>query len=295
VTAAASGRSATHVPARPIVGPLFDLVRRRPLGAIGAAIVLLAILTALGAPWIAPHDPLEFRFQRLAPPAPDFLLGSDNFGRDVLSRVIWGARTSLYVGIGALLLGQLGGGTFGIVSAYFGGKLDLISQRVVDVMMVFPTLVLALTIAAVLGSSLNNVVLAIAIAQAPGTIRTMRAAGLSAKATLYVEAARSVGCTGPRIIARHLLPNVIAPFLVVASAAIGAAIVSEASLSFLGLGVPPPQPSWGGMMSGSGRTYLAQAPWIAVAPGIALSLVVLGFNFLGDAIRDATDPRLRRA
>lgn len=270
-------------------------VREKPLGTVGGLLVTAMAVVAMFAEWISPHDPLRFHYDAaLVPPGWDFLLGTDHFGRDILSRVIFGARTSLFVGIGAVLLGEVGGGAIGLVSAYFGGKVDLITQRVVDVVMVFPSLVLALAIVAALGNSINNVIIAIAISMAPGTARTIRSAALSIKESQYVEAARVIGCSDMRIMFRHIWPNCISVLLIVASASLAHSILTEASLSFLGLGVPPPNPSWGAMMSGEGRRYLVLAPWIALSAGIAISLAVLGFNLLGDALRDIWDPRLRR-
>ncbi len=273
---------------------MLRFARERPLGAAGGLLVLVMTVAAVFAGSIAPYDPLQFHYDAaLAPPGRDFLFGTDNFGRDILSRVIWGARTSLYVGVGSVLLGQVGGGALGLVSAYLGGKLDLVAQRVVDVAMVFPSLVLALVIVAALGSSINNVIVAIAISQAPGAARTIRSTVLSIKQNDYVEAARATGCSSVRIMFGHIWPNCTSVLLIVASASLAHSILSEASLSFLGLGVPPPNPSWGGMMSGEGRRYLVLAPWIALSPGIAISLAVLGFNLLGDALRDIWDPRSR--
>lgn len=267
----------------------------RPSAAVGGTVSAIIVLAALSAPFLAPYDPLEFHVDSVfARPSPEFLLGTDRFGRDVLTRVMWGAQTSLIVGVTAVLIGQAGGGAFGLVSAYVGGTFDLIAQRVIDVLMVFPSLILALLIVAALGGSLTNVIVAIALAQAPAAVRTIRATALGVKEGLFVEAARAVGCTDRRIMLVHIWPNTVSVLLVVATASLAHAILAEASLSFLGLGVPPPNPSWGAMLSGDGREFLTRAPWMAISAGTAITLAVLGFNLLGDALRDALDPRLRK-
>jgi peptide/nickel transport system permease protein len=277
-----------------VVFGLLDFARRKPLGALGGLVLSVLVVVAVFAPQISPHDPIRFDYDHvLTPPGPAFPFGTDNFGRDVLSRVMWGSRTSMYVGVLAVLLGQGGGGLWGVYSAYAGGVVDMVSQRLVDVLMIFPSLVLALTIMSVAGPSLNNVLLAIALSQSPHAIRTMRSAALSVQQSLHVEAARAVGCTNARVVLNHILPNCMAPLLIVATASLGSAILTEASLSFLGLGVPPPSPSWGGMMSGDGRAFMTQAPWMVLFPGIVISLAVFGCNLLGDAVRDVWDPRLR--
>ena len=272
------------------------LLTTKPLGAAGAFVVVGMVALALATPLIAPFDPLEAHFaDRFKGPSATYLLGTDNFGRDLLSRIIWGARVSLVVGFGAVALGHTVGAVVGVVSGYAGGNVDILFQRFVDAMMAFPRLIMALAIVAVMGPSILNVILAIAIVDMPRSARILRAGGLVVKQTQYVEAAVAVGASPPRIILVHVMPNCLAPYLIVATAGLGQAIVVEASLSFLGLGVPPPLPSWGGMLSGVGREYLQQAPWIAIFPGVAISLTVYGFNLLGDAIRDVWDPRLRKA
>lgn len=269
--------------------------RERPSAAVGGAVSAIIVLAALSAPFLAPYDPLEFHADSVfSRPSSEFLLGTDRFGRDVLSRVMWGAQTSLLVGVTAVLIGQAGGAALGLASAYTGGKFDLIAQRVIDVLMVFPSLILALLIVAALGSSLTNVIIAIALAQAPAAVRTIRATALGIKEGLFVEAARAVGCTSGRIMLVHIWPNCVSVLLIVATASLAHAILAEASLSFLGLGVPPPNPSWGAMLSGDGREFLTRAPWMAISAGAAITLAVLGFNLLGDALRDALDPRLRK-
>ena len=268
--------------------------RRRPLGVLGGGLVALLLLAALLAPYVTRYGPANIDSTSvLVPPGRQHLLGTDNLGRDVLTRVLHGARLSLYVGLVSVTLGSLAGGALGLVSGYRGGLADAVSQRFLDALMAFPTLLLALAIVAALGASLHNVVMAIAVAQVPWASRVVRATTLSVRESQYVEAARVSGCGDGRIMAVHIAPQCLAPFLVVATAALGAAIIAEASLSFLGLGVPPPEPSWGGMLSGTTRDYLRSAPWLAVAPGVAISLAVYGFNLLGDTLRDALDPRLR--
>lgn len=270
------------------------LARRKPAGAVAAAILLLLVLIALGAGVVAPYDPLEpYVGQRLMAPQPGFWMGTDTLGRDVLSRVIHGSRVSLQVGLLAVLFGTTVGSLVGLVSAYVGGKVDLVIQRVVDSMMAFPDLVLALLLIAFLGSGLGQVITAIAFVLAPGTSRIVRGAVLSIKENAYVEAARAVGASDLRIIFRHILPNVTAPILVVASVWLGNAIIIEATLSFLGLGAPPPAPTWGNMLSSASQQHLEDAPWLAIFPGVAISVVVLAFNIFGDALRDLWDPYLR--
>lgn len=256
-----------------------------------AAMVLVALL----APFVSPHDPSKtVASNPLAPPQPGLLLGGDEIGRDVLSRIIWGARISLYVGLVSVAIGATAGAVWGITSAHFGGKTDLISQRMVDSLMAFPALILALAIMAVLGRSVNNVVIAIALTQIPRAARTVRSQALSVKETSYIEAARAIGCSHARIIFQHIMPNCVAPWIVFATAELGHAIVVEASLSFLGLGTPPHVPSWGAMLSRAAGHYVGVAPWLAIYPGLALSSVVFAFNLLGDAVRDVLDPRLRQ-
>ncbi|MDP6101985.1 MAG: ABC transporter permease, partial [Dehalococcoidia bacterium] len=226
-------------------------------------------------------------------PSLTYWLGTDDLGRDMWARIVHGARISLYVGILAVAFGSGTGGVLGLMSAYYGGKVDIAMQRVFDAMMSIPTLIMALTIMAALGTGLNNVVLAIGIVQIPRANRIVRSQALAVKETEYVMAARAIGATNVRIMAQHIMPQCIAPWLIIASAALGTAIISEASLSFLGMGVPPPTPTWGGMLAGRGREYWQVAPWMAIWPGVAISLAVYGFNLFGDALRDILDPRLR--
>lgn len=268
--------------------------KTKPLGAGGGFIILLMVLVAILAPFISPYDPYALHGDdSLAPPSSRYLLGADDLGRDLLSRIIWGARVSLQVGLIAVGVGSILGSFWGILSGYAGGKTDLAVQRVMDTLMAFPSIVLALTMVAILGNNITNVMLAIGIVMTPGVNRVVRGATLSVKENQYIEAARTIGCGHLRIIWLHILPNVTAPIIVLATVGLGSAIISEATLSFLGLGTPPPTPSWGGMLTYQARQYMERAPWIAVFPGIAISLAVYGFNLLGDALRDVWDPRLR--
>lgn len=270
--------------------------RRKPLGAAGALVLLTVATVAIFAPVLMPRDPYEMtpNLRFATPGTAGALLGTDHYGRDVLSRLIEGSRTSLYVAVVAIAMAATAGTILGVVSGYAGGKVDLALQRVVDVFMSFPILVLALVIVAVLGQSVQNVIIAIAIVDAPRMSRVVRSVTLSIREQEYVNAARAIGATDPRIMLRHILPQAIAPIIVVATAAMGNAILIEASLSFLGLGTPAPQPSWGSMLAGPTLEHVKQAPWNAVTPGLVLSLTVFSFNLLGDAMRDTLDPRLRR-
>lgn len=269
-------------------------VRRKPLGAAGAVLLIGLILAAVFAPWLAPYDPLDVDPGRaLQPPNLAHLAGTDNLGRDVLSRLIYGARISLYVGVVAVLVASVVGSAVGIISGFLGGTFDLVTQRVIDSLQAFPLLILAMTLVALLGARTENVILALAIVLIPGTARVMRGATLSVRENLFVEAARSVGATNIRILVRHILPNVSAPIIIIVSVELGTAILVEASLSFLGLGPPPPTPTWGSMLSGAGRTYMESAPWLLWGPAIAISLAILSLNLFGDALRDVLDPRLR--
>lgn len=268
--------------------------RRNPLGAIGIVIIVLFLLVAAFAPWLAPHDPyLMDSNVLLAPPGPGHWMGTDDFGRDVMSRIIWGSRISLTVGLIAVGLGTTSGALIGMVSAYFGGRVDYAVQRVMDMLMAFPMLVLALAMVAALGSSIRNVILALAVVIAPNAARVIRSTVLSVKEKPFIEAAKNLGYSHPRILFVHILPNCLAPYIILATAGLGGAILSEASLSFLGLGAVPPEPSWGAMLSGKTQRYMTEAPWLAIFPGLAITFVVFGFNFLGDALRDILDPRMR--
>lgn len=269
-------------------------IRRKPLGAMGAVVLLAFVAMAILAPVLATHDPdLNDHRNRIKAPSAQNWFGTDNFGRDIYSRVVWGARISIYVGVLATLLGTLTGALAGLCSGFFGGRVDQAIQRVADIMFTIPPLVLAMAIVTMLSPSLLNVTIAIAIPRMPNTNRVIRSAVLAIKESVFVEASRALGSTNTHIMWRHLLPNITAPYIVVATASLGGAILVEASLSFLGLGVPPPVPSWGRMLSLEGMRYFETAPWMAFAPGVFISAAVFGANFFGDALRDALDPKLR--
>ena len=264
------------------------------MGATGAFLLLTLAVVALLAPVIATHDPLvQAGLDRLQGPSVEHLFGTDNLGRDVFSRVVFGSRISLFVGLLSVALASVAGTVVGITSAYLGGKFDLIVQRLVDAFLGFPSLVLTLALVIALSGSLLTVTLAISISFLPRVVRIARSQALSVKEEVYVRAARALGVSGTRIVLLHIAPNCLAPVFVVSTGLLGTAVITEASLSFLGLGVPPPNPSWGGMIQQGARGYLEAAPWLAVMPGIALSMIVFSFAFLGDALRDSLDPRLR--
>jgi len=274
---------------------LWAVIRRKPLGLTSAAVLVLFVLTAVFADVLAPYDPLAAQPEiRLSPPSQSHLFGTDDIGRDVLSRVVHGSRISLWVGLLAVGIGTVAGMIIGLLCGYCEGRLDLLVQRLMDAIQAIPGLILALAIVSVLKPSTTNAMLAIAIVIIPGNSRIVRGAVLSAKQNRYVEAALAIGCRHPRIITSHILPNVTAPILIIASIWFGNAILIEATLSFLGLGTQPPTPSWGLMLSSTGRAFMEQAPWLAIFPGLAISLAVLGFNLFGDTLRDAWDPKLRR-
>jgi peptide/nickel transport system permease protein len=269
-------------------------VRRYPLGAAGAIIVIAFVVIALFAPVFTSFDPTTTNPRAsLAPPGGDHILGADFMGRDMWARIVYGARISLMVGIGSTLLGSFFGVIIGLLSGYYGGWLDLITQRFIDIMQALPLLVMALLMAASLGPSLTNTIIAISIPIVPHVARVIRSNTLSLREMPYVEAAKAVGMGETKIAFRHILPNTIAPLIVLGTAQLGSAILTEASLSFLGLGVPEPHPSWGRMLSESAAEYVRTAPWLVIFPGIAISLAVFGTNLLGDAVRDILDPRQR--
>ncbi|HEX7967106.1 MAG TPA: ABC transporter permease [Stellaceae bacterium] len=269
-------------------------VSRHPLGAVGAVIMAVFVLAAIFAGAITTHDPLQTNASiSLAPPSAQHWLGADFMGRDVFSRIVYGARISLAVGLGSTLLGCILGVALGLTSGYLGGWVDLVVQRVVDILQALPLLVLALVMAASLGPSLQNTIIAIAIPLIPYAARVVRSNTLTLREQPFVEAAKAVGMSELRIALRHVLPNTLAPLIVLATAQLGAAILTEASLSFLGLGIPEPHPSWGRMLSESAAEYVRTAPWLVIFPGVAISLTVFGTNLLGDALRDILDPRQR--
>ena len=273
---------------------IYDFCRQRPLGAIGAVIILVMAVVAVFAPWLAPFDPLETDYgAMLAAPSNQHWLGTDAFGRDVLSRVIYGSRTALIVGLGASLIGATIGALIGVASAYFGGRIDLVVQRIMDVLISFPLIILALAVVAILGTGVQNVILAIAIPMIPRCARVVRASALAVREMPYVDAARAAGFGNSRIVLRHMLPNVTAPYLIMLTAFVGQAILLEASLSFLGLGVTEPTAAWGLMLSGSSQEFYREAPWMIIFPGLAISLAVFAFNLFGDSLRDWLDPKLK--
>jgi len=296
-TASPRAKSLRQVAGRaPLLGALWRFCRRKPLGALGGLIVIALLVMAVLAPWIAHYTYDEtLRGARMKAPGAQFWMGTDNLGRDMWSRVVYGARVSVTVGFGAVLIAQVLGSAIGITSGYFGGKYDIAVQRVVDAWQSFPFLVVILSIMAVLGPGLLNIVLALGVIGAANASRVIRGSTLSVVENVYVESARAIGCGHLRIMLRHILPNVAGTIIVLATIGLGAFILAESALSFLGFGVPPPYPSWGAMLSGAGRSFFSQAPWMAIYPGLAISLAVFGFNMLGDALRDVLDPRLRGA
>ena len=289
--AAASTPSAARQASR--LRALGRMAREQPLGAMGVIVLAVMAIVAIGAPYIAPFDPTQGDAAALSsPPNAVNWLGTDAFGRDNLSRLIYGARISLLVGLGASLLGVVVGAALGIVTAYRGGWADVVTQRVMDALLAFPMLLLALAMAAVLGPSLPNVIVALAMPIVPRAARIARSSVLVLKAATFIEAARATGCSDLRIMLRHVLPNTFAPLLVIATAYLGLAIIQEAALDYLGAGIQEPDSSWGLMMSGSATSLALTAPWIVIFPGLAICLTVLASNLLGDAIRDLLDPKL---
>lgn len=275
------------------------LARRQPLGAAGAFIVLAMIVAAVFADVVAPHDPVANNFMAMEQaPSWEFPLGTDQFGRDLLSRIIYGARTALMVGFLSSILGCTLGAVIGVVSAYFGGRIDMAIQRLMDVLLSFPIIVLALAVVTVLGkwkvAGLDmNLVIAIAIPMVPKVARVVRSSALAIREMPYIDAARTAGFSHTRIIFRHIIPNVVAPYLIMLTAFVAQAILLEASLSFLGLGVTEPTPAWGLMLSGSSQEFYREAPWMIIFPGLAISLAVFAFNLFGDSLRDWLDPKLK--
>jgi peptide/nickel transport system permease protein len=266
----------------------------RRSAAAGAVIVILVVAGAALAPWVAPHDPFQQRlFERLYPPgAAGHVLGTDNFGRDVLSRLVYGARVSLLVGVVSVAIAAGLGAAVGLIAGYFGGRLDSVLMRVVDVLMAFPLILLAIAIVAVLGSGLFNLMLAVGVSSVPPFARLIRSEVLAQRGRDYVEAARAVGAGSRRVMGRHILPNTLSPIVVLSTLRVSTVILTESSLSFLGLGVAPPTPTWGNMVA-DGTKFLQTAPWVSIVPGLAIMLTVLAFNLFGDGLRDALDPRLK--
>jgi peptide/nickel transport system permease protein len=279
--------------------PLLAFARQQPLGAAGLAVILVMIVAAIGANWLAPYDPLGVDYANiLAAPSFEHWLGTDSYGRDVLTRIIYGARTALAVGFLSSILGSVVGAMIGVASAYFGGRTDLMIQRGLDVILSFPIIVLALAVSAILGKNIVfgidvNLIIAIATPMVPNVARVVRSSALAIRELPYIDAARIAGFSHARIIFRHIIPNVAAPFLIMLTAFVGQAILLEASLSFLGLGVTEPTPAWGLMLTGAAADFYEQAPWMIVFPGIAISLAVFAFNLFGDSLRDWLDPKLK--
>ncbi|MBI3024162.1 MAG: ABC transporter permease [Candidatus Tectomicrobia bacterium] len=273
---------------------VWNVTFRKPIGAAGAIIIVFMIAVAFSARFIAPYDPVANVYDQIhQPPSLEHWMGTDQFGRDILSRIIYGARTALLVGFVSSLVGATLGLLLGVASAYFGGRFDLIFQRVMDVFMAFPLIIMALAVVSIFGTGIQNVILAITIPIIPRCARVVRASALAIREIPYVDAARALGFGHGRIILRHMVPNVMAPYLIMLTSFMAQAILLEASLSYLGLGVQEPVPAWGLMLQGGAEEYAESAPWIAIFPGLAISLSVFAFNLFGDALRDALDPRLR--
>lgn len=288
---------------RPLVRRILTNLANNPLGTVGLLMVLIMIFAALFAPQIAPYDPEENNFgSMLSPPSltsldgepTPHLLGTDEFGRDIFSRIVWGARTAMLVGFTCSLFASVGGLLLGVTSAYFGGKVDIVLQRLVDVLIAFPGIILALAIVAVLGTDLIYVMIAITIPLLPNCARVVRSTALSIREIPYIDAARACGFGHSRIVLRHMAPNVMAPFLIMMTTFLGQAILAEASLTFLGLGVQEPTPAWGLMLRSGAEEFAEAAPWVPIFPGLAISAAVFGFNLFGDALRDILDPKLRQ-
>jgi peptide/nickel transport system permease protein len=279
---------------RSLIGRALLFARRQPLGTFGLVLVLVMGVAGLGAEWIAPYSPTANDFAAMTePPSWAHWLGTDQFGRDQLSRIIYGARTAMIVGFSCALVSSFAGLVLGVGSAYFGGRIDLYLQRLLDIVMAFPLIILALAMVAIFGTGMHNVIIAITIPLIPRCARIVRSSALSIREVPYVDAARACGFSHSRIILRHMVPNVMAPFLILLTAFVGQAILAEASLSYLGLGVQEPTPAWGLMLQGGAEEYASTAPWIAIFPGLAIALTVFGFSLYGDALRDVLDPKLR--
>jgi peptide/nickel transport system permease protein len=274
---------------------LFGFFRRELLGTFGLLLVVVTAATGLCAELLAPYNPTANDFgAMMEAPSWEHLLGTDQFGRDLLSRIIYGARTAMIVGLSSAVVGGTIGLVMGVASAYFGGKTDLILQRVFDVFMAFPLIIMALAVVAIFGTGVQNVIIAITIPLIPRCARVVRSSALAIREVPYVDAARALGFGHARIILCHMVPNVMAPFLIMVTAFVGQAVLAEASLSYLGLGVQEPVPAWGLMLQGGAEEYASSAPWIAIFPGVAIVLSVLGINLFGDALRDTLDPKLRK-
>jgi peptide/nickel transport system permease protein len=294
-------RSSTRIFKSPIASRLdqwseasLRFTRQRPLGALGAAIIVVMIVAAVLAGFVAPYDPLTTDYaSMLQAPSSFHWFGTDSFGRDVFTRILYGSRTALWIGFASSFLGATLGGIIGVTSAYFGGKIDLVLQRFMDLLLSFPLVILALVVVSLLGSGMTNVIFAITVPMVPRCAIIVRSSALALREMPFVEAARALGFGPLHIILRHMLPNVMAPYLIMLTAFLGQAILLEASLSFLGLGVAEPQAAWGLMLRGAAVEFAERAPWMAIYPGIAITLSVFAFNLFGDSLRDALDPKLR--
>lgn len=295
ITLTASQRLAAARKRRSFFGSLFRrLLKEKPVGTFGAAIVLLLLLSGILAPLIAPYDfDQTYVAQRLSAPSAHTWLGTDNLGRDVLSRIIYGARISMIVSLATSTIAVTISVTIGVLTGFLGGKVDLIAQRFVDAWMCFPGIFLILSIMAILGPGLLQVIIVLGVSGGIAGSRVVRSTVINIRQNVYIEAAKSIGCPTSTMLFRHILPNITAPIIIMFTTGMGSAIIAEASISFLGWGIPPPMPSWGGMLSTSGRMYMMTAPWLAVWPGLALTVVVYGINMFGDSLRDLLDPRLR--
>ncbi len=273
---------------------LGTFARRQPVGAASGLLLVIMGVAAVAAPLVAPYDPLETHFQDIrVSPSAKYLLGTDEIGRDFLSRIIYGTRISLFVSFMAVLLGDGVGLVWGTASGYLGGKFDIIGQRFLDLLMSFPTLILALVLLLALGAGIHTVIIAIAITRIPTSTRVIRSVTLSIKENMYVDAAKAIGASDLRVMTLHIAPQCMAPFLILATAHLGTVIITEASLGFLGLGIPPPTPSWGNMLGGAVAGVFKPSWWLVIFPGVAITITVLAFNMFGDTIRDVLDPRLR--
>jgi len=278
----------------PFTSFFIRLVKEKPMGTLGAVMVLILFFTGIFANLIAPYPYSEIHMiDRLAPPSAQYLLGADNMGRDLLSRIIYGARISMYVGLGASAINVIVATFVGLLSGYLGGKFDLVVQRFVDALLTFPMLVVLITLMALIGTGLIQVIIVLGIWGGIGWIRVVRSAVIAIRENVYVDAAQVIGCSTREMIFNHILPNVMPIMIIIFSVSMAGNILAEASLSFLGLGIPPPIPSWGRMLSGEGRRFMYEATWLAIWPGVALTFAVFGISMFGDAVRDLLDPRLR--
>jgi peptide/nickel transport system permease protein len=286
-----------HLPPRPSrLAVLWQFCTQNPLGAAGGFVVIVMIAMAAIADVVTVYDPTSNNFgAMLEAPSADYWLGTDQFGRDLYTRIVYGARTALLVGFVSAFVGATLGLVLGVASAYFGGRFDLLFQRIMDVLMAFPLIILALAVVSIFGTGTLNVIIAITIPFIPRCARVVRSSALAVRETPYIDAARACGFSHTRIVLRHMVPNVMAPYLIMITAFVGQAILIEASLSFLGLGVQEPVPAWGLMLRGGAQEYAESAPWVAVYPGIAISLAVFGFNLFGDSLRDWLDPKMSKS